>query len=174
MKLVKTWTQFAFNGKDANTLEDLPDEIRKLLEEQEGPGLLDALRKAAASHGGFCVDVKTVNGATTYKVGDTEYHSLDELPAEVRALLTGRDGNGLAGFLQQVAPPKPAVLTDEAGCLEWKADGSREPRSDPSDHYIRDEPDASQARLQWGKLAFPVLVLLVLAGLALAYAVGRW
>ncbi len=104
--------KYIVNGREYDSLDELPEPLRKLLEDRDGDGRPDLFEgKLAELQGAFgkgacksiemrsvsSIEMRTVNGVTTYRVGDREYGSLEEMPPEHRALFERREAIGLLG-----------------------------------------------------------------------------
>lgn len=98
-KFAQKTTKIIINGKQYDSLADVPSQFRTFFEDKDGDGCPDWVQNNMASMQGFAsansLEMTTVNGVTTYKVDDRQYNSLDEMPEEHRALFEDRDGDGL-------------------------------------------------------------------------------
>ena len=86
-QFAKTFTSFTINGKQYGSLEEVPEEFRHLFEDQDGDGRPDWIQGHRQGCEGFaatdCVEMKTVNGVTTYDINGQRYQSLDEMVGRV-------------------------------------------------------------------------------------------
>jgi hypothetical protein len=102
-KFVTRTSKYVINGKQYDSLEEIPAEYRAMFEDADGDGRPDFIQNAIPDglFGGTSqsIEVSTVNGVTTWRVGDRRYGSLEEMPPEHRALFQDRDGDGLPDFL---------------------------------------------------------------------------
>ncbi len=111
-------TTYNINGKEYHSLEEVPEEFRRLLEDKDGDGCPDWIQSQVGQTGGYVsragFEMTTVNGVTTYKVGDREYRSLDEMPLEHRTLFEDRDGDGIPDAFGKPGPPSTAFEDNAA------------------------------------------------------------
>ena len=107
----KTTATYTINGKTYHSLDEVPKEYRRLLEDTDGS------RVAGASF-----EMRTVNGVTTYKVGDREYRSLDEMPPEQRALFEDHDGDGIPDAFGKLGLPSTAFEDNAASYQDEPAE----------------------------------------------------
>lgn len=97
-KFTKRTTKYVVNGQEYRSLDEVPEQFRAMFEDRDGDGCPDWVHDKMASAAGdvssLSIEHRTVNGVTTYKVGDREYQSLDQMPADERALFE-RFGRGV-------------------------------------------------------------------------------
>jgi hypothetical protein len=111
-------TRFVINGTEYQSLDEVPDECRPLFEDEDRDGRpdwvqarMDQIRDGARS---ATLEVRTVNGKTTYKAGGKEYGSYEELPERYRGLCEDRDGDGMPdAFAGTLNPQRLRLLADD-------------------------------------------------------------
>lgn len=123
--------KYIVNGKEYASIDDVPAELRRFLEDKDGDGQSDFIQEQfeqlrghgipldgklpSGTQSSFTsVTMTTVNGKTTYRVGDQQYDSLDEVPAEYRKMFEDRDGDGrpelhLGSLLGQFPGARPST-----------------------------------------------------------------
>ena len=106
-KFVTRTSKYVINGRQYDSLEEIPAKYRAMFEDADGDGRPDFIQIAIPNglFGGTSqsVEMSTVNGVTTWRVGDRQYGSLEEMPPEHRALFQDRDGDGLPDFLPNIS-----------------------------------------------------------------------
>jgi hypothetical protein len=117
-KYVRHDTRFVINGTEYRSLDEMPEEYRALFRDEDRDGRPDWVqaRMEQIRDGAFSarLEVRTVNGKTTYRVGDKEYGSYEELPEQYRALCEDRDGDGMPdAFTGTPNPQKLRSLADD-------------------------------------------------------------
>lgn len=168
--------KYRINGEEYDSLEDIPPHLRKLLEDADGDGipdfaerLLDQVGQMGAQTSSVRAEMRTSGGVTTYRVGDREYQSLEEMPPEHRELFEDADENGI--------PDKFESMMGGGIGFSTGVGPSRAPRGDTTSRdvspsrAIREAGTSSQAT-SGGLLMVLVLLgcglvlLLLLAGIA--------
>jgi hypothetical protein len=116
-KFVTRTTKYEINGKEYGSLDRVPERFRSFFEDKDRDGCPDWIQSQMESMGSrLCSDsikMTTINGATTYEVGGQEYHSLEEMPQQYRALFEDRDGDGFPDVLPEMRGLPPAGLPEE-------------------------------------------------------------
>jgi hypothetical protein len=166
-------TTYQVADKEYPRLEDVPVEYRALFEDRDGDGKPDFLKhpehllrladptagpqglrlKGSPILPALQLGMNSVNGVTTYTVGDRTFQSLAEVPAEYRAFFENRDADGLPAHFRQLG--------------RWSALDSPDARKEV---VVQIGP----IRVRGTSLVQIVLIVAVLTGLILAYVLSRW
>ncbi|MHC4399949.1 MAG: hypothetical protein ACYTG0_09740 [Planctomycetota bacterium] len=131
----KTATRVVINGVQYDSIDEVPKQFRQLLEDADADGCPDWVQRQAASMGGLAsastVQMATTNGVTTYRVGDKEYRTLEEMPPEHRALFEDADGDGWPDKFPRMRrlaiPNNASQMADARGKSPEKHCPTREP-----------------------------------------------
>lgn len=171
-------TRYVVNEREYSSLDEMPPEVRRLFDDQNRDGRPDCLETPLSRSLSYStsesIELRTVNGVTTYRVGEVQYASLDEMPPEHRRLFEDRDRDGLpdgfpnlgriASELAADGPPAPpdrrprtAAPARENSSLRPGLAPTGEPHLHPNDAPGRLHADTVFLAI------FGVLVVLVLA-----------
>jgi len=105
-RVSKKTTKYLVNGREYDSLEEVPPEYRSIFEDKDNDGVPDI----AQSGGGTfethvstnTFEMTTTDGITTYTVGDQQYHSLEEMPPEYRAMFEDQNGDGIPDIVENL------------------------------------------------------------------------
>lgn len=134
-KFVSRTSKYLINGRQYNSLEEIPAEYRAMFEDADGDGRPDFIQNAIPDRlfagSSQSVEMTTVNGVTTWRVGERKYDSLEEMPPEHRALFQDRDGDGLPDFIPNICGKSLAASLDaqvhEGGASEGDVEAGEPP-----------------------------------------------
>ena len=165
-------TRYVVNDQEYHSLDEMPANLRKYFEDQDGDGrpdwLDDELQGMMGRVASQRIEMHTVNGVTTYRVGDREYQGLDEMPPGHRALFEDRDGDGLPDCL-------PADTGAGTGSRRAGESGPRFAVSRPSSarfgNRLHDEYHGNGIA---GFLSRLLLLLIVLAAMGVMMGGALW
>ena len=131
-KFTKKTTKYVINGHEYASLDEIPEQFRAMFEDRDGDGLPDVVQQhmEAGRHvSARSIEMRSVNGVTTYKVGDREYRSLDEMPPEHRELFEHLAHAGLPDRVPNVpgipAPERPAMPRRHDPLAELQSSGRK-------------------------------------------------
>jgi len=108
------------NGKEYNNQDDVPAELRGLLEDQDGNGIPDFMENALQGQSSMKITATT----QVFNFNGKEYSSIEEMPPEAQAAM--RDLK-LGGRFKSAAAPAPRPSPRPAPPLEAGADDYLDP-----------------------------------------------
>ncbi len=151
-KFSTTTTRYVIDGQEYDSLDDVPQQFRKFLADKDRDGRPDWVEdemQRLRSYPTGRVEVRAVNGATTYKIGDQQYNSLEELSQPYRALPEDRDGDGVPDLFDQVPRPGSGSLRDKFpqafNALAGRTRAEPGPREEAIDAIVLDDPPQSSS-----------------------------